>query len=176
MAVRRSSRRAVCALVVALCATAIPVSIASARPYCDAAWQYDNITRTGTQMHSLLPTLSYRNETSRVQSFSETQYVEGTVGFSASGKIGGGVNLIVYHVEGELGLNLSASLTVGSSITGHMSVSPHKTGHLAFGVWRVGARGHNYFLTQNCTIGTDYGYVTTYTPWHIGYRAWETAN
>jgi hypothetical protein len=175
MAVRRPRRRVIAALTFALCATALPAGIAAAQPYCDPGWQYDHITRTGAQMHSLIPTLSYRNETSRPQSFSETQYIEGTVGFSAEGKVDGGVSLIVYSVHAELGLTVHASITAGGSITGHMTVSPHKTGHLAFGVWRVTTTGHNYYWRSNCTKGTDNGYVTTHTPWHIGYRAWETS-
>ena len=176
MRLRPVAMRLVAAIAVALSGTALTVGAAAAQPYCDPGWQFTHIERHAPRMRSLIPTLSYRNDTGNRQSFEETQYVSGTVGFTASGKIGGGVNFIVVHEEAELNLSLSASITVGFSITGHMTVDPHRTGHLAFGVWRATITGHNYYLRSNCTVGTDYGIVTTHTPWRVGYRAWETTN
>jgi len=154
---------------------AIFPAAAAAMPICDAGWQFTNITHPSTTIKVIGGPWVDVNKTDHRIQFSVSRTVSGTVGFSASGSFGGGVNFIIAKVEAKFDVTLHASISVSTTVSTTMWVSPHSTGYIEYGVFRFGARGHNYYLTSNCNIGTDYGYVTTWSPDYEGFKVWETS-
>ena len=144
-----------------------------AYPACDPGWRYTNVTRYANRMRYLSGPFAFQNDTPNKQSFTLTKSVTGTVGFTTS--IGGGVavDVIIAKVEAKTGLELHRSVSVSTTLSATVTVDPHRTGHLGFGVWRVVTRGHYYYVGQTCHI-TDKGYITALTPLRKGFRAWQT--
>lgn len=174
---RASTRGARLLPALALVATLSVVAPAAvlAKPYCgDAGWRFTNIDRHMNRMRVLTGPYTYKNDTPNKQTFSVTKHVSGTVTYSASAEVGGGVDFAIAKVEAKVGFNLSRSKTVGESVSASMVVDPGKSGHLAFGVWRVVATGHSYYMNENCDKTSDRGRIKTYSPWRVGYRASQT--
>jgi hypothetical protein len=170
---RRTVAAMLSALLLATLGLAAPAAVA-AYPTCGAGWVYTDVTRYPKKMRVLMGPFAYENDSPNPQTFSLTKYVSGTVSFSASAEGSVSAGVIIAKVEAKFGVNVSLSKTVAATLSASMKVDPHRTGHLAFGVWRFVSTGHYYYLRENCTIGTDRGYIRTYSPWYVGFRAWQT--
>jgi len=172
---RSSHRPRLLAVVLALSLGAILPGVASAQPICDPGWKFTNITHPSTTIRVIGGPWVSKNLTDNRIQFSVSRTVSGTVGFSASGEFGGGVNLIIVAVEAKFNVTLQASMSVSTTVSTTMWVSAHSTGYIEYGVFRFGARGHNYYITSNCTITTNNGYVTTWSPDYQGFKVWQTS-
>ena len=140
--------------------------------YCDPGWIYDSVSDRGRQMYPTTVVYSDYNGTpyNATATFSAT-----TAGWATlTTTIGGSADANVIVAGVDVSLNISVAVTLYAS-TGNaiaITVPPYKTGNGQHGVWRKVAYGHYYYLMSNCAIGTDKGWVTSYSPWTVGWNTW----
>jgi hypothetical protein len=79
---------------------------------------------------------------------------------------------IIAGVDATFGISVEASIstTIGNAMS--ITVPPYKTGYGQYGVWRKVTYGHYYYRLTNCSVGTDDGYITAYSPWYTGWNTW----
>jgi len=140
--------------------------------YCDPSWIYDNVSDKGRQLIPTTVVYGDYNGTANNATASFSAITAGTVTLTSS--IGGSVDAsaIIAGVNYTFGISVSVSLyaSVGNTIS--ITVPPYKTGFGQHGVWRKIAYGHYYYLASNCHISTDDGYITSYSPWYVGWNTW----
>lgn len=140
--------------------------------YCDPEWIYENVSDKGRQMAPTTVVYGDYNGTPYNATATFTATTAGWVSLTTS--IGGSVDAsaIIAGVEVTLRVDVSVTLyaSVGNAIA--ITVPPYKTGYGQHGVWRKVAYGHYYYLASNCTITNDKGYITSYSPWYVGWNTW----
>ena len=141
-------------------------------PACEEGWYYDNISIQGYPLAQVGPTYRDYNGTGNNETDTFTATTSGTISLSVSAEVSVNANVIIGSVQAKTGLSVTTSITatVGNQV--QMTVPPHKAGYAAYGVFRVETTGHYYFRFMNCVIGTDDGYITTYSPWYVGWNTW----
>ncbi len=149
-----------------------PKAVSPNYQVCDTGWVYDNITINPDLFAQVGPTQSDYNGTGSNATATFTSSVSGTVSLSVNTTATVNANVIVGSASAAVGVTLSTSLTTSIGNNFAITVPPYKTGNGAYGVREKSTTGHYYYRNQNCSIGSDDGYITAKSPWTFGWNAW----
>lgn len=155
----------------------LPASLAHAatpnRIGCGSpGWVYSNVTNWGSSFIGVTPTYRSYNGTPSNATGTFTATTTATVSLTTSIGTTVDANAIIAGVSATLSVSVSASIStsVGHAIS--ITIPPYKAGYGQYGVSRLHTTGHYYFWQSDCTIGTDYGTISVYSPWYPTWNTW----
>jgi hypothetical protein len=133
------------------CSLLVP-SVSSADPpgtrHCSPGWDFVNIKLRKTQQ-KVVQKLRVENRTNRKQEGTFTSSKSETVGWSASGKVGGGIDAVIFSVNGEFDIGATKDVTANIGVSTRVTIPKRRTAVGDFGVFRrpvIGTlqRGNKY--------------------------------
>ena len=135
-------------------------------------WVYNNITDWGSDFVGVTPAYRSYNGTPSNATGTFTATTTATVTLTASIGTTVNANAIVAGISATFSISVSASIStsIGHSIS--ITIPSHEAGYAQYGVSRLHTTGHYYFWQSDCTIGTDYGTISVYSPWYPTWNTW----
>lgn len=137
-----------------------------------ATYVYDHVSYKGLPLLQFGPTYRDYNGGTATAEMTLTATVGGTATLTVSTSVKVDASVILAGAEATVGTSLSYSVTANVSNQFKIYVPAHKAGYGAYGVFRVETTGHYYYRLSDCSVGTDYGTITAYSPDYVGWNTW----
>lgn len=138
---------------------------------CSPGWVYDNVYSAGHSyygfgtVYSQYDPYSYNITANWSETISGSRTVTATAGVTAD------LSAVVAGVSVSLSVAVSYTVTFSGTEGVLVPVQPGQTVHGQYSIERQVAYGHLYYRLNNCSAGTDYGTVESWTPmsstWHL---------
>ena len=163
--------------LVVLASVALPAAAMAGVDDCKFVdgWKFTKVTRTALEFKPTTSIYGAENRTGSTSTVTFKTDESGTVGMKVSIGAKAQAGVILASAETTFGLEFYGSLTTSIGVSTTINVPPRSGGYGQYGVRRYVIKGHYYYLNQDCSIGTDYGYISANLPERKIWKTWTEA-